>query len=72
MCVCVCVCVCVCMCCDFSVVCVSSYVLALRPCVNVIFKPEKGERGIPSSTGFLERSSALRQIDFLPLFCPVL
>lgn len=50
--------------------CVSSYVLTLCPCVNVIFKPEKGEGGIPSSTGFLKRSSAMRQIDFLPLFLP--
>lgn len=39
------------------------------PCVNAIFKPEKGKGGIPSSTGFLKRSSAMRQIDFLPLFC---
>lgn len=49
---------------------VSTYGLALGPCVNVIFKPEKGEGGIPSSTGFLKRSSAMRQIDFLPLFLP--
>lgn len=38
---------------------------------NVIFKPEKGEGGIPTSTGFLKRSWAMRQIDFLPLFWPV-
>lgn len=46
--------------------------LAPHPCVNAIFKPENGEGGIPSSTGFLKRSSAMRQIDFLPLFRPVL
>lgn len=33
----------VCLCAVISAVCLSSCVLALRPCVNVIFKPEKGE-----------------------------
>lgn len=43
-------------CAMISSVCVNSCVLALYPCVNAIFKPEKGEGGIPSSTGFLRRS----------------
>lgn len=50
----------------------ASMFLAPHPCVNAIFKPENGAGGIPSSTGFLKRSSAMRQIDFLPLFRPVL